>query len=449
MNKLSLNHLLLAFSTCFPVFVACVELMGINLAMHDIGRVFHVVSHTYLTWLIAAYTLTNAGFYIVLGRMSDYIGHRNMLLLGCFTMAVWSLLGVFSWNYTVLIIVRALQGLSSASIIVSSLSLLKNDIDNDRQALLTLWSSISGVGLAIGPFIGGILVRLFNWEGIFYWSFVLCLISLVFVWNWTPKKQNKVAHFSGDLIGALLLFIFITALMLLLTEKSLLSKVAIIISWVTAPISLILFLIREYNLRRPLLEFSLLKKPYYLLATFVGVALYYSLYCYLFIFSLYFQNLGWGSLKTGTYLAVAPVVFVLGTYLIGRYIIFERCRIFFQFGSLIGVVSFLLLMLGGQDHAIGYLLGAILFGIAYSFYSQPSLFLASKECEDSNVGAGIGMLFTFRWIAGSFGVFVSAILMKNTQMNTFNLINPCLVVLAIFSFVGLVATWIFQGVNHS
>ena len=361
-------------------------------------------------------------------------------------MAVWSLLGIFSWNYSVLIIVRGLQGISSASIIVSSLSLLKNDIDNDRQALLTLWSSISGVGLAIGPFIGGILVKLFNWEGIFYWSLVLCLLSLVFVWFWTPKKQKKiVAHFSGDLIGALLLFTFITALMFLLTDKSLLSKGSIVIAWVTAPVSLILFLTREYNQRRPLLEFSLLKKPYYLLATFVGVALYYSLYSYLFIFSLYFQKLGWGSLKTGAYLSVTPIVFVLGTYLIGRYIIFERCRIFFQFGSLIGVASFLLLMLSGQDYVIGYILGAILFGVAYSCYSQPSLFLASKECEYSNVGAGIGMLFTFRWIAGSFGIFVSGLLMKNSSINSFDIINPCLVVLAIFSIVGLVATWVFQN----
>ena len=73
MKKISLNHWLLAFSTCFPVFIACVELMGINLALDDIGRVFHVVGHTYLTWLIGAYTLTNAGFYILLGRISDYI----------------------------------------------------------------------------------------------------------------------------------------------------------------------------------------------------------------------------------------------------------------------------------------------------------------------------------------------------------------------------------------
>lgn len=442
-HSLSKGLLLISIAICFPAFMAGVELMGINVALHDIGKAFHA-DQEILTWILAAYILTNAGFYIFLGRVSDYIGHRNMLLWGCFGMALWSFLGIFSFNLVYLIIIRALQGLASASIIVSSLSLLKSEVDKNRQKLLTLWSSISGIGIATGPLIGGGLVKFFGWQGIFYWGFAASLISLIAVWRWMPKHEKYDTQFSGDIISTLLLFIFITCLMILLTMQLLFSKAIIITSWIIAPTSLTLFLVWQHYHRPPLIEFSLLKRPHYLLATLAGISLYYALYSYLFVFGLYFQKLGWSSLKTGAYLTISPIVFFITTYFIGSLVTFERCRIFFQFGSLVGAGSFLLLMLGDQAYSIGYLGGAILFGIAYACYSQPSLYLVGKECQRSNVGVGMGMLFTFRWIAGSFGVFISSSLMLNTRSETVDIINPCLATLAIFAITGMITTWAYQ-----
>ena len=122
-----------------------------------------------LLWIIDIYGFFVAGSLITLGNLGDRIGRRRLLLIGAITFALTSVLAAFSTSAEMLIISRALLGVSGATIAPSTLSLIRKMFhdSNQRTAAIGVWISSFSAGAAIGPLVGGILIQYFWWGSVF------------------------------------------------------------------------------------------------------------------------------------------------------------------------------------------------------------------------------------------------------------------------------------------
>lgn len=120
-------------------------------------------------WFMHVYGFLIAGFLVTMGRLSDRIGPRRLLLIGAVSFAVLSVIAAFSLNATMLIIARALLGVAGATLMPSLLSLLRTMFRDDTQRRLAIAMMMSSfvVGTAIGPLIGGVLLEFFWWGAVF------------------------------------------------------------------------------------------------------------------------------------------------------------------------------------------------------------------------------------------------------------------------------------------
>ncbi|GAA1234631.1 MFS transporter [Prauserella halophila] len=126
-------------------------------------------SATESLWIVHAYGFLIAGFLITMGRVSDRVGARRLLLWGASVFAVLSVFAAFAWTPGVLVLARALLGVAGATLMPSLFSLLREmfrDDDQRRFAIAIMFSSFT-IGGAIGPLLGGALVEAFWWGAIF------------------------------------------------------------------------------------------------------------------------------------------------------------------------------------------------------------------------------------------------------------------------------------------
>ena len=122
-----------------------------------------------LEWTVNAYTLSYAVFLLTAAALGDRLGRRRVFVAGIAIFAVASALAAVAPSTDALIAARALQGLGGAVITPLSLTLLSDAFAAEKRGLaLGIWSGVSGLGVALGPVVGGAVVEGFSWQWIFW-----------------------------------------------------------------------------------------------------------------------------------------------------------------------------------------------------------------------------------------------------------------------------------------
>src|ERR1700684_48646 len=140
----------------------------VNVALPDLTRELHATT-TQLQWVVDAYNLVFAALILTFGSLSDRFGRKGMLMAGLAVVGTASLAGAFTTSPAELIAARAVMGLGAAMTFPATLSLLTNVFTarRERAAAIGLWGATTGVGIATGPIIGGFLLELYWWGGVF------------------------------------------------------------------------------------------------------------------------------------------------------------------------------------------------------------------------------------------------------------------------------------------
>ncbi|GAA4224027.1 DHA2 family multidrug resistance protein-like MFS transporter [Streptosporangium album] len=120
-------------------------------------------------WIMDIYSFMLAGFLVTMGTLGDRIGRRRLLLIGAAAFGVLSVVAAFSTSAETLIVARALLGIAGATLMPSSMALIRNMFDDPKQmgAAIGIWFSCFMVGMAIGPLVGGLLLEHFWWGSAF------------------------------------------------------------------------------------------------------------------------------------------------------------------------------------------------------------------------------------------------------------------------------------------
>src|SRR5215210_4139161 len=151
-----------------PTLLLSLDLSVLYLALPNLSADLGA-SATQQLWIIDIYSFMLAGFLVTMGTLGDRIGRRRLLLIGAAAFGAASMLAAYSASAGMLIAARAILGVAGATLMPSTMALIRNMFENPRQMGLALgvWFSCFMGGMALGPLVGGILLERFWWGSAF------------------------------------------------------------------------------------------------------------------------------------------------------------------------------------------------------------------------------------------------------------------------------------------
>ncbi|MBP2475409.1 DHA2 family multidrug resistance protein-like MFS transporter [Crossiella equi] len=145
-----------------------------------------------LLWIGDIYSFVLAGLLVTMGTLGDRIGRKKLLLVGAVAFGLISVLAAFATSSAMLIAARALLGLAGATIMPSTLSIIRNLFTDDRERVLAIgiWGAMTSAGAAVGPVVGGLLLQHFHWGAVFLINVPVMLVLLVVGWRVLPESRD-------------------------------------------------------------------------------------------------------------------------------------------------------------------------------------------------------------------------------------------------------------------
>ena len=189
---------------CISLLMVTLDNTVLNVALPTLVRDLHATSSA-LQWIVDSYVIVFAGLLLVAGSLADRIGRKKTFLAGLAAFAAGSTWAAFSGSVGVLIAARASMGIGAALIMPSTLAIITNMFHEPavRQRAIGFWAGTSGVGIALGPIIGGLLLVHFWWGSVFLINVPIAVIGIVAGILLVPDSKNEMA-LRPDLVGALL-----------------------------------------------------------------------------------------------------------------------------------------------------------------------------------------------------------------------------------------------------
>jgi EmrB/QacA subfamily drug resistance transporter len=189
---------------CLSLLIVVIDNTILNTALPTLAKALNA-STSDLQWITDGYTLTFAALLIVAGALGDRYGRRRALLLGLTIFAAGSAAAALSTDSTYLIAARAFMGLGGAFVMPATLSILTAVFPaRERAGAIGAWSAIAGVGIVVGPTLGGLLLDHFSWGSVFWINVPLVAIALIAVLTVIPARPGQGARGRLDLLGAAL-----------------------------------------------------------------------------------------------------------------------------------------------------------------------------------------------------------------------------------------------------
>jgi len=180
---------------CLAVLVVNIDMTILNVALPTLVRKLHATSSG-LQWIVDAYAMAFGGLLLVAGSLADRVGRKRMLLAGFYTFAVASLGAALSGSVGMLIAWRAAMGAGAAMTIPAGLSILDNVFPDPEQRAraIGVWGGTMGVGIALGPLAGGVLLSRFWWGSVFCVNVPLLIIGVIAAWCPSPGTSRPIGQ---------------------------------------------------------------------------------------------------------------------------------------------------------------------------------------------------------------------------------------------------------------
>lgn len=199
-----LNHLaLIAIFLC--VLVAGLDHSIINVALPILGRDLSI-AQSGLQWVVAGYTVAFTAGLLVAGRLSDRFGRKRMLLVGILGFMAAAIYAALATTSAQLIFGRVLMGVGGTLLLPSTLAIISSQAsDRQKPHLIGIWSAIFGMGIALGPLFGGLLLDHFKWSSIFWANVPLLAVAAVLVALALPESRSEhrpAIHVFDGLLSA-------------------------------------------------------------------------------------------------------------------------------------------------------------------------------------------------------------------------------------------------------
>lgn len=280
---------LVVAAASLPMFMATLD----NLVMTNALPVLHAelgATVEELQWFVNAYTLSFASMILVASALGDRFGRRTVFLVGIAIFGIGSALAALSTDPGQLIAARALQGFGGAGVMPLSLALLAGGVpDRLRPAAIGIWGGVAGLGVAVGPLVGGAVVEGWNWQAIFWINVPVAIVAI-------PLALFALGNDFGarariDVLGAVLAGTGVLALVhaIVRGNDDGWSSFGVVAEIAGGALLLIGFIAWQARTRSPLMPLRLYRDRSFSLTNLVGFAFSFGTFGAVFILIQYMQ----------------------------------------------------------------------------------------------------------------------------------------------------------------
>jgi EmrB/QacA subfamily drug resistance transporter len=392
------------------LLVTSIDHTIINVAMPrlvgDLGA-----SSAQLQWVVASYTVVFAGLLLAAGSLGDRFGRRHALLAGLVAFLAGSVIAATASSTDVLIAGRCVMGAGGALIMPTTLSILVNVFGGPRERAkaIAAWTAASGIGIAVGPIIGGALMRSFSWSSVFWINVPLLLAALVGAIHLVPDSRDPRAT-RLDPIGAVLSIAAISSLVYAVIqapERGWTSTSSLVNVAVGVGIGLA-FIAWEIRRDDPMLDISLFRNRSFSGGSITLTLLFFAMAGTVFLQAQYLQFiLDYTPLAAGFALVPAAVGMLLGTGAGAHLAAMHGGRVTVTAGTLIaagGVAVQAAFADGGSYAPTG--VGLLLFGLGAGIAMPAATEMIMATLPPARAGVGSAVNDTVREFGGALGVAV-------------------------------------------
>jgi EmrB/QacA subfamily drug resistance transporter len=403
---------------CFSLLVIGIDNTILNVALPTLGRDLHA-STSGLQWIVDAYTLVFAGLLLTAGSLGDRFGRKKALTAGLLIFGVGSILSAFSGSTGTLTATRALMGVGGALIMPSTLSILTNTFldPRERARAIGIWAGVSGVGIAIGPVVGGWLLQNFWWGSVFLVNIPVVIIAIALGRVLVAESRDPSSP-ELDPLGAVLSIAGLTALLWSIIEAPShgWTSMPIVVALLLAAVILTAFVTWELRSDHPMLDVRFFKNPRFTAASSAISLVFFALFGSLFLITLYLQSVhNYTALQAG--LRIAPIAVALMISAPASAALVQRL------GSKVVVATGLILAASGlalfatlQVHT-GYprvLLAILILGVGMGLTMAPATDSIMGSLPRAKAGVGSAVNDTTRQVGGALGVAILGSILSST-----------------------------------
>jgi EmrB/QacA subfamily drug resistance transporter len=393
---------------CMSLLIVGLDNTIVNVALPSIGRQLHAPVSD-LQWTVDAYTLVLASLLMLGGSMGDRLGRRRVFQTGLALFTLASLLCSAAPGLDWLIAFRMLQGVGGSMLNPVAMSIIRNVFTDarERAQAIGMWGATIGLSLALGPVLGGTLVQAIDWRAIFWINVPVGLLALALTMRFVPESRAPFPR-RLDPVGQLLVIVLLASLTYAIIEAPQAGWLSGQTVGLFALASVTVAGLLAYEVRRtePLLEPRFFRSIPFSGASVIAVCAFAALGAFLFLNTLYLQEIrGLSALTAGLYtlpIAAMTLFFApLSGHIVGR----RGPRIALLAGGL-GIMLGGLLLTGIEARTpLSSLLPAyFLFGMGFGMVNPPITNTAVLGMPEAQAGVAAAVASTSRQVGQTFGV---------------------------------------------
>ncbi|MCZ4076816.1 MFS transporter [Rhodococcus sp. H36-A4] len=395
---------------CLSLFLVSIDNTIVNVALPSIRAELNS-SVSGLQWIIDAYTLVLASLLMLGGSTADRFGRKKIFMIGTGSFILGSLLCSVAPSLGWLVAFRMVQAVGGSMMNPVAMSIITNTFDNpkERAGAIGIWGGVVGVSMAAGPLLGGVLVTSAGWQSIFWVNVPIGLLALALTWKYVPESKALHAR-RFDPAGQILMIALLAGLVFTIIEGSAMGWTSplILTTGAVTLASLVGLILTESRRTEPLIELSFFRSVPFSGATIIAVCSFASLGGFLFLNTLYLQDVrGYSPLHAGLYTLPMALMTLVFAPISGRITGSRGPRISLVVAGLGFIVSATMLTRLTADTSFGWLaVSYIIFGIGFGVVNAPITNTAISGMPRSQAGVASAIASTSRQVGQSLGVAV-------------------------------------------
>jgi EmrB/QacA subfamily drug resistance transporter len=396
-------------AVCLGIFILLLDITIVNVALADIQGELHA-SLSDLQWVIDAYALSLAALLLTAGSLSDLYGRRKMFVIGAGLFMAGSIACGAAQDILFLQLSRAFQGIGGAAMFATALALIASAFQGrDRGVAFGAFGATTGVAVAVGPVLGGVLTSGLSWRWIFFVNVPICLLAIAIAVTRVKESHDPRAG-RPDWFGFGTFSLALGGLVygLIRAGQTQWDDGRVVFCLVAAAVLLAVFVASQLRQADPMFDLALLRKPTFtggLIAAFGVSASVFSLLTYLVI---YVQNvLGYSAVGAGVrFLFLSGAAFVAAA-IAGRLTEHVPAKWLIAPGFVVLGVGMLLIHGIEVDSSWTHLIpGLLVSGIGIGMINTPLASTAVGVVTVDRSGMASGINSTFRQVGIATGIAV-------------------------------------------
>lgn len=397
---------------CLGTFFSTVTVSAVNVAVPELALELSA-SAVQISWLPAAFILTNVICVLPFGRLADSQGRKRIYLWGLTLFSASSLIAGLVKNIEQLLIMRAVQGVGGAMIFATGMALIVSIVPQGRRGTaLGIASAFMYFGLGCGPIIGGWLTEYYGWRSVFLFQVPFTLVAVALIlWKVKGEWANGLKE-PIDWQGSLIFMLWVAAVFTGVSEMPTVRGFTLFLVGLAI---LAYFVHHQLHRKYPLIRFQpVLDNKIFSKSLASSLLMYSASYPLMFLLTLYLQyNRGFTPVETGKFIVIPALVTALVAPVAGKLSDKYSSRMVACVGCLIAFTGFFLLFsVIFQTTLLFTIAGLILFGVGFGFFTTPNNNAAMSSVLVERLGIASALMNLSRTFGNMLGTMTVMLLIS-------------------------------------